>query len=686
MNHVLMLVMLVGATTMLRAQDTDTIPTRTSSGVNHVWRDDGVYYAIRYKDSGAELHRRTISTSWKRLFRAPRIERHRVFTTGDTIVLSLGTSLARSTDAGQTWRTSTQAVSSDVLIGSGRIAIVSADVDRLGLVDLVTNDVAYVDLPGVVLSLGPQCIVVDGDRTAWLGMPGPDLKYSILRIDSVHLPVDRVTVKLVQDADALSMIRTGGAGVWRASTLRADDDPLRSMTVPFDPAVQYHPLDVLRGQGAWWYTVASGLYRSSDGVSWQRQLVPRMLIEIRCWELMGDTMVVTSGSRGPYLWKIGEPEVTDFSQGLGTVYTTDPLLAVGDRVMYAYGADEELYDGIMAWGDEEPAPTPLYRRTGSGPANMYHVGGRLLVTEPFTPEVVVIDPQTMDSVWSYAITNVLDVSGMDGKTVFWRVDGLYTVAERDRVPARIVEDLDDEDRPIGIIGLGDRVLVIYLRAFADDRRRLTVRAFDSTGTEIIGDRLITELDVSASTMYMRMLRIGTSAVVWMRDALYVSDDGGISWVRRPVPFTGSTWPSVVDDVGMVWSTDEQGMWQTTDVGRTWTHTVVPLELPRVYSIVSTEQNLHLLTEDHLLRVPRTITNVQHDDVDPKPQSVALLGSVLHVLLEAPYTVRILDMQGRVVAEGTGSQMDLRNVANGLYHCVVATDRGTDVTSVLIHGR
>lgn len=677
--------MLFAASSAVLAGEVDTIPTANARAVGNVWRVGEHSYAITYGTNGNGLHRRGRSTSWRRIMpdRLEKLYSHRVFGSGDTITIAFDSTIERSTDAGRTWHVSPLPFSSCAIVGNGRVAIANADVNRLVLVDLGSGKVAYVDLPDGQFIVENLSQVVDGARTAWINVRSGKAFQSVLRVDSIHLSVDRISVTWYHDADACMPVRTGGVGIWRGSIMRVDDDPQRSMTLPYDPQDRGYPLDVLQGNGSWWFTVQSGLMRSSDGVSWQRQTVPA-LYGTRCWDIVSDTMIMTDGYQGPFLWKIGAPTVQAFNDGMRGPSNAFPLVPAADRVIYTGDRDALLRNQFIAWGDEEPGPQPMRRAIRD--QRVLEARGELWVVDAVESSTMVVDPVTLATLRSYDRTDMLGVAGMGSKTVVWRPGGLYLEQQGLGELREFVVPIDDEDRPAGIIGLQDRVLAIYLRVFTDDLQRLTVRAFDTTGTEIIGDRMIADLDTTMSTQYMRMMRIGTSAVIWMRDAMYVSNDGGISWLRRPMPFSRATWPTVVGDVGMVWSLDQPGVWQTQDVGLTWTRTSIPIDLPAVYSVVATTSNLHLITDEDLLRVPRIITTVRPDYVGPAQQRIVLRGNVLHVLADAPCRIRILDMQGRVVAEGTDPQMDLRKLANGLYHCVVATDHGMDVTSVLIHGR
>lgn len=679
------LLILCVASSVALADAVDTIPTASSRTVAHVWRAGGHYYAVTYAPTGNGLHRRDRAAPWQRIIpdRLEMLYPHRVFGSGDTITIAFQSTIERSTDAGRTWQVSPLPFSSCAIVANGRVAIANADVNRLVIVDLLSSEVAYLDLPDGQFMLENLSQVVDGARTAWINVRSGKNYESVLRVDSIHLSVDRISVTWLHDVDKCTPVRTGGAGIWRGGTMRVDDDPQRSITLTYDPLDLGYPLDVLQGAGAWWFTVPSGLMRSTDGVLWQRESVPS-LYGTRCWDILSDTMIVTDGYQGPYLWKIGASTVQAFNNGLRGPSNAYPLVPAADRVVYTGDQDSLLRDQLISWGDEEPRPQPMRRAIRD--QRVLEARGELWFVDAVEELTIVVDPVTLATLRSYDRTDMLGVAGMGSRTVVWRPGGLYLEQQGLGELREFVVPIDDEDRPVGIIGLSDRVLAIYLRVFTDDLQRLTVRAFDTTGTEIIGDRLIADLDATMSTQYMRMMRMGTSAVVWMQDAMYVSDDGGISWLRRPMPFSRATWPTVVGDAGMVWSTDRPGVWQTTDVGRTWTRTSLPIDVPTVYSVVATSNHLHLLTENDLLRIQRGVTGVQEVALPQPTDRVRVVGSVLHVLVEAPFTVSVYDVHGRVVAGGTDANIDLRNLANGAYHCVVATDHGMDVTSVLIHGR
>ena len=686
------LILALAAVLQASGQNIDTLRVPAGADVQFMVAGGGRVVML----SGTHAYHRSTQpgsndTTWQRLRYAP-CTKASIYVDGDTVVLIDATDSCRITrNAGISWESQLAVPNILAVLHGGRVCMAVHDCEDdlvvMALYDVDADTVRYLPSPIPctntidVVSTAESCWIAAYASTTSAAPSG-----DVWRVDVKSGPMG--TWEPVYDSMStyVTQLRDGRAGRWRGDTLRTVSVPEQTMVLPYRSADLGYPLDVMLVSGRWYIVMPSGIFTSTNGLAWQRDAAMSARMPLRCWAAADTAVLCSKEGFGPFMWNISSATAKPFNTGLVAPLTTEPLLGIDDLVVHADSWVDITSRGMVIWGDA-PAPSAVTSVRYGDEQQRRATVHRGRVWAYGSESTFSYDVQTLASRVEASGQPVFAVTRLGGSDVIWQ--GRDLKIRRDGVGQwemlRTVVTNDGADGQIlGIAGT-DRVVVVVALAYDPQSERMFLRGYacDSTGEDLTGWRLIALMEDDVNWQTLDIRSIGSSVVVWTGNAMYVTDDNGVSWTIRTLPFASKARLAETLEGLATWSADPQALWMTADVGRTWTRTGMPIGVDEVRSIATTPGHFHLLTPEGVVRVPRVLTGVEAQTLPANEYRPVRRGSTLHVSAPAPYTMTLLDIHGRTVRNSTNMTIDMEGLAQGLYHCIVETPLLVTVTQVAV---
>lgn len=673
---------------LARGNAIDTLGVPVGADVRYVVEGGGRMVMV----SGDRAFQRTggsDDTSWRRLPFRPR-SASVLYVHGDTIrLVDVFDTCRTSVDAGATW-TSMLAIPNIVALADhGRVGIATSlcEYDRLvvTLYDIEADTVRYLTSP---IPCVENIAVTTTDTSCWIAAYGAQATAAVVgdvwRVQGIGMPIRTWDPVYVDSIRHVSMLRHGDVGQWSQDTMRPQQQPDVQLVMPYRTSDLGYPLDIAFDGRRWLIVMQSGVFASANGVAWQRDAALSALMPLRCHAVIDSALLLSVHGFGPLLWQ--QSQAAPYNQGLIDPVLSQPLLQLDDAVGHGDSWQSITTRGLVVWGDADT----LLRQKAYGDVEQRRTvvhrgriwgmtdGGASSFDEPtLTPRTEIVGQP------------VYTVVPMGQHDVVWQGRDLKirrAGEQQWQVLRSIVTNDGLNGQILGMAGVSDHIVVIGL-VYDTQSDAMALRSFtvDSTGEDITGPRLITTIPAESSWATFAVFSIDDAAVVWTGNGMYVSADQGRSWVSRQLPFATGVRPTVTSEGIAVWAAQPEGIWQSSDKGRTWQRTQVPLRGLDVRSVALTSTRWHLLTPDGVIRLSRDVTHVPEGHVSSAPVTITVNGRQVAIIADTASQMRIIDVMGRVVAEGTGQRLVRDDVVPGLYHCIVVTSRTRTVTSVLVPG-
>lgn len=642
--------------------------------------------------SGDRAFQRTMGsddTVWRRLPFRPR-SASVLYVHGDTIrLVDVFDTCRTSYDAGATW-TSMLAIPNIVALADhGRVGIGTSlcEYDRLvvTLYDIEADTVRYLTSP---IPCVENIAVTTTDTSCWIAAYGAQATAAVAgdvwRVQGIGMPIRTWDPVYVDSIRHVSMLRHGDVGQWSQDTMRPQQQPDVRLVMPYRTSDLGYPLDIAFDGRRWLIVMQSGVFSSANGVAWQRDAALSALMPLRCHAVIDSTLLLSVHGFGPLLWR--RSQAVPYNQGLIDPVLSQPLLQLDDAVGHGDSWQSIATRGLVVWGDADGEIRSKAYGDVAQRRTVVHRGRIWGMTDGGASS---FDAPTLTPRTEIVGQPVYAVVPMGQHDVVWQGRDLKirrAGEQQWQVLRSIVTNDGLNGQILGMAGVPDHIVVIGL-VYDTQSDAMALRSFtvDSTGEDITGPRMITTIPAESSWATFAVFSIDDAAVVWTGNGMYVSTDQGRTWVSRQLPFTTDVRPTGTSEGIAVWAAQPEGIWQSSDKGRTWQRTQVPLRGLDVRSVALTSTRWHLLTPDGVIRLSRDVTHVPEGHVSSAPVTITVHGQQVAVIADHASQIRIVDVTGRVVAEGAGQRLVCDDVAPGLYHCIVATSRTRTVTSVLVQG-
>lgn len=671
-----------------KGSSTDTLRVPVGADVRYAVEGGGRMVMV----SGDRALQRTMmrdDSVWQRLSYRPRSVSV-LYVHGDTIrLVDVFDTCRTSIDAGATW-TSMLAIPNIVALADhGRVGIATSlcEYDRLvvTLYDIEADTVRYLTSP---IPCVENIAVTTTDTSCWIAAYGAQTSAAVAgdvwRVEGIGKPISTWEPVFIDDVRHVTALRHGDAGLWSKDTMRPMQQAAVRLVMPYRTSDLGYPLDIAFDGRRWLVVMQSGVFTSTNGVAWQRDAALSALMPPRCHAVVDSTLLLSTNGFGPLLWQ--RSQATAFNQGLVDPILSQPLLQLDDAVGHGDSWQSITSRGLVVWGDADTEVRNKAYGDVEQRRTVVHRGRIWGMTNSgaVSYDVPMLTPRT--EVTGQPVYSVVPVGQHD---VVWQGRDLKirrAGEQQWQVLRSIVTNDGLNGQVLGVAGLADHVVVIGL-VYDTQSDAMALRSFtvDSTGEDITGPRLITTIPAESSWATFSVFSAGEAAVVWTGNGMAVSTDQGRTWLSRTMPFTTGVRPTVTTSGIVVWAAAPEGIWHTSDLGQTWQRTQVPLRGLDVRSVALTSSRWHLLTPDGVIRVSRDVTQVPDERASSVQIAVAAFGRQIHVETDLPSQISLVDMLGRVIAEGIGQRLVCDDVAPGLYHCIVATSRTRTVTSVFVLG-
>jgi len=670
-------------------QTTDTLRLPVGAAVQFVAEGGGRAVMV----SGTSAYQRAVQDSvWTRLPFRP-VSAALTYVQADTICLVDGAdSVHLSTNGGRSWESKLGITGMLALVARGKVGVAATQCDGgvfvVTLYDIVADTVRYITSP---IACSESITIVPSAAACWVASYGPQssaaLQGDVWKIDNTDAPIANWTPEFVEGVGSVVAMRDKRIGLCSVDTISVAEDTTQRIVLPYRAADLGYPLDVGSDGQRWWIVLQNGAFSSTNGLQWQRDATLSGLAGIRWWSLVSGSMLCTVEGFGPVLRQGGTAAMVPHNQGLIDPVLTSPLCVIGNTVAYADTWTSISSRGMVVWGEDVP---PAVRTIPYG--NTWQRRSRVHRDAIWTfgiDETVSYRADDLVSVVQATGQQVFDVVAMGDDDVIWQ--GLDLKRRRAgentwTTMARIVDGANTNGQVLGLAGLAGRVVVVGLvYDVQTDAMVIRANAIDSLGEDQTGPRFVTTIPADASFRTFGVYTIDDQAVVWTGDGMFVSNDGGQTWIARTLPFRTSSKLTAVSAEAIVWAAEPAGIWRTTDVGQTWTRTQVPLARTDVRSVVQTERFYHALTPFGVIRIPKSTTSVANTIASQHAPPLQVSASAIHATIKAPYRLTLVDMQGREIRATVDADMSLQGVPTGVYHCIVTTPKTAAVTSVLVTG-
>ena len=680
----LMLLMLHRA----QGSTTDTLRVPVGADVRYAVEGGGRIVMV----SGDRAFQRTLQqgdTVWRRLPYRPH-SASVLYVHGDTIRFVDPLDTCRTSyDAGVTW-TSILAIPNIVaLTDRGRVAIATSfcEYDQLvvTLYDIEADTVRYLTSP---IPCVENIAVTTTDTSCWVAAYGAQSTAAVAgdvwRVEGIGKPISMWEPVFVDEVRHVSTLRNGDAGLWLQDTMRPMQQAGVRLVMPYRTSDLGYPLDVAFDGRRWLIVMQSGVFASTNGVAWQRDAALSALMPLRCHAVVDSTLFLSVNGFGPLLWQ--RSQATPYNQGLIDPILSQPLLQLDDAVGHGDSWQSITSRGLVVWGDADMEVRNKAYGDVEQRRTVVHRGRIWAMTDGAATsyDVPTLSPRT--EVTGQPVYSVVPMGQHD---VIWQGRDLKirrAGEQQWQVLRSIVTNDGLNGQILGVAGLADHVVVIGL-VYDTQSDAMALRSFtvDSTGEDITGPRLITTIPAESSWATFSVLSADGAVIVWTGNGMAVSTDQGRTWLSRTMPFTTGVRPTVTTSGIAVWAAAPEGIWHTTDLGQRWQRTQVPLLGLDVRSVALTSNRWHLLTPDGVIRASRDVTQVPDERASSVRTDVAAFGRQIHVETDLPSHISLIDVMGRVIAEGMGQRLVCDDIAPGLYHCIVTTSRIRTVTSVFVSG-